>query len=173
MIWANAAAFRPLTSEEISPIRPDVGNKSILVDVPHQTLTCYEGDDEVYFCRVSTGALYDYQGNRVDKWETPPGQHTITRKYVSLQMSGGTTGAGYDLPGIGFSTIFATGGVAIHSTFWHNNYGDTMSHGCVNVTPDDAQWIFRWSNPAVKFDPGTVDVTLTGEESTPVVVVVE
>jgi hypothetical protein len=58
--------------------------------------------------------------------------------------------------------------VAIHSTFWHNNYGDTMSHGCVNVTPEDAKWIFRWSDPAVRFDPGSVDVTVTGESSTPV-----
>jgi lipoprotein-anchoring transpeptidase ErfK/SrfK len=168
LIWAAAPAFRPLTAEELAPIRPEVDNKKIEVDVSHQTLTCYEGNDEVYFCRVSTGALYDYQGTRVDNWETPQGQHRITRKYISLQMSGGTTGAGYDLPGIGYSTIFATGGVAIHSTFWHNNYGDTMSHGCVNVTPDDAKWIFRWSNPAVKVDPGSVDVTVTGESSTPV-----
>lgn len=171
MIWAAASAFRPMESEELSPISPDVEDKWIEIDINHQTLSCYEGGSEVYFCRVSTGALYDYQGNRVDNWETPLGQHTITRKYISLQMSGGTTGAGYDLPGIGFSSIFATGGVAIHSTFWHNNYGDTMSHGCVNVSPDDARWIFRWTRPAVPVDPGKVDVTVSGEASTPVTVI--
>jgi len=170
MLWADARAFRPLTEEEMSPISPDVEDKHINVDVPHQTLSCYEGQREVYFCRASTGALYDYQGNRVDNWETPPGKHRITRKYISLQMSGGTTGAGYDLPGIGWSTIFATGGVAIHSTFWHNNYGDTMSHGCVNVTPEDAKWIFRWSQPVVPSDPGAIDVTVTGDSSTDVTV---
>jgi len=171
MIWAAASAFRPMESEELNPISPDVEDKWIEIDINHQTLSCYEGGSEVYFCRVSTGALYDYQGNRVDNWETPLGQHTITRKYISLQMSGGTTGAGYDLPGIGFSSIFATGGVAIHSTFWHNNYGDTMSHGCVNVSPDDARWIFRWTRPAVPVDPGKVDVTVSGEASTPVTVI--
>jgi len=87
---------------------------------------------------------------------------------MSLQMSGGTTGAGYDLPGIGWTAIFATGGVAIHSTFWHNNYGDAMSHGCINITPEDAKWIFRWSAPLVPYDPGMVDVTQSGQPSTPV-----
>ena len=173
MVWAAAEAFRPLKDEELTPISPNVENKRIFVDVPNQTLSCFEGDQEVYFCRVSTGALYDYQGKRVDNWETPPGKHRITRKYISLQMSGGTTGAGYDLPGIGWSSIFATGGVAIHSTFWHYNYGDTMSHGCVNASPEDAKWIFRWSQPTVPSDPGMVDVTVTGEASTEVIVKTE
>ena len=170
MLWAEGEAFRPISEEEVSPISPDVEDKKIYVDVANQTLSCFEGNEEVYFCRVSTGALYDYLGSRVDHWETPPGKHIITRKYFSLQMSGGTTGAGYDLPGIGWSIIFATGGVAIHSTFWHNNYGDTMSHGCVNVTPEDAKWIFRWSNPYTAYDPGAIDVTVTGENSTGVIV---
>jgi hypothetical protein len=55
--------------------------------------------------------------------------------------------------------LFAEGGVAIHSTFWHNNYGVPVSHGCVNVTPEDAQWIFRWTTPYVPYDPGDIDVT--------------
>jgi lipoprotein-anchoring transpeptidase ErfK/SrfK len=171
MLWAAAEAFRPLTDEEISPISPDVTEKQVIVDVNHQTLSCYEGKTEVYFCRVSTGAKFDMFGNLVDKWSTPIGEHIVTRKYISLQMSGGTTGAGYDLPGIGWSIIFATGGVAIHSTFWHNNFGDTMSHGCVNVTPEDAKWIFRWTLPTVQYDPGMVDVTVTGEASTRVEVI--
>ncbi len=166
MLWADAAAFRPITSEDIAPIDPGMPDKQVVVDVIHQTLSCFEGSQEVYFCRVSTGAKFDMYGNAVDKWSTPVGQHRVARKYISLQMSGGTTGAGYDLPGIGWTTIFATGGVAIHSTFWHNNYGDPMSHGCVNTLPEDAHWIFRWTEPAVKYDPGTVDVAVTGEAST-------
>jgi lipoprotein-anchoring transpeptidase ErfK/SrfK len=110
-------------------------------------------------------------GNLVDKWATPVGQHRVTRKYISLQMSGGTTGAGYDLPGIAWTSIFATGGVAIHSTFWHNNYGDPVSHGCVNCRPEDSKWIFRWNSPEVIYDPGMLDVTVTGQSSTRVDVV--
>jgi lipoprotein-anchoring transpeptidase ErfK/SrfK len=171
MLWVDARAFRPIANDDLAPIDPDVITKRIQVDVTHQTLSCFEGNAEVYYCRVSTGAKFDMYGNPVDKWATPLGKHRITRKYVSLQMSGGTTGAGYDLPGIAWTSIFATGGVAIHSTFWHNNYGDPVSHGCVNCTPEDAKWIFRWATPNVVYDPGMLDVTISGEESTSVEVV--
>lgn len=170
-LWAAAEAFLPITNEDIAPISPDIEDKRIEVDVNHQVLSCFEGNSEVYFCRVSTGAKFDMYGNVVDKWSTPVGTHRVTRKYLSLQMSGGTTGAGYDLPGIGWSAIFATGGVAVHSTFWHNNFGDPVSHGCVNATPQDARWIFRWTSPHVAYDPGMLDVTVTGEDSTRVKVV--
>jgi len=171
MLWAAAEAFRPLTAADLAPINPDAGGKRVEVDVTHQTLACYEGNAEVYFCRVSTGAKYDMYGNVVDKWSTPVGMHRVSRKFISLQMAGGTTGAGYDLPGIGWTIIFATGGVAIHSTFWHNNYGDPVSHGCVNTAPEDAHWIFRWTQPAVQYDPGMLDISLSGAESTQVKVV--
>jgi lipoprotein-anchoring transpeptidase ErfK/SrfK len=170
-LWAAAEAFRPVTNEELTPINPDTIGKRIVVDAGHQTLSCYEGGSEVYFCRISSGAKYDMYGNVVDKWATPVGDHRVSRKYISLQMSGGTTGAGYDLPGIAWTSIFATGGVAIHSTFWHNNFGDPVSHGCVNATPEDAKWVFRWTMPNVVYDPGMLDVTLSGEDSTPVKVV--
>jgi lipoprotein-anchoring transpeptidase ErfK/SrfK len=165
-LWAPAEALRPITQEEIAPINPEAENKRVEIDVNHQTLSCFEGDREVYFCRVSTGAKYDMYGNVVDKWATPVGTHRVNRKFLSLQMSGGTTGAGYDLPGIAWTVIFATGGVAIHSTFWHNNFGDPMSHGCVNASPQDARWIFRWTQPNVAFDPGMLDAVLSGVAST-------
>jgi lipoprotein-anchoring transpeptidase ErfK/SrfK len=77
-------------------------------------------------------------------------------------MSGGTTGGGYDLPGIGWVTLFVSNGVAIHSTFWHNNFGFPMSHGCVNARPQDAQWIFRWTTPFIDYDPGDATVSMPG-----------
>jgi len=171
LLWVPAEAMRPITIDEIAPISPDITDKRIIVDVRHQTMACFEGNSEVFFCRVSTGAKFDMYGNVVDKWSTPVGTHRVTRKYISLQMSGGTTGAGYDLPGIGWTSIFATGGVAIHATFWHNNYGDPVSHGCVNSLPEDAKWVFRWASPSVIYDPGALDVTVTGEDSTQVKVI--
>jgi len=171
MLWVAAEAFRPVTAEDLKPIAPEAEDKRAVIDLAHQTLSCYEGSQEVYFCRVSTGAKFDMYGNPVDKWATPVGKHRVTRKYVSLQMSGGTTGAGYDLPGIAWTSIFAVGGVAIHSTFWHNNFGDPTSHGCVNCLPEDAKWIFRWTAPEVTYDPGMVDVTVSGEASTQVEVI--
>ncbi len=171
MFWVPAEAMRPVTAEEVQPINPDAADKRVVVDLTHQSLSCFEGSQEVYYCRVSSGAKYDMYGNPVEKWSTPVGKHRVQRKYLTLQMSGGTTGAGYDLPGIGWTSIFATGGVAIHSTFWHNDYGVPRSHGCVNVLPDDAKWIFRWTAPNVSYDVGLSDVSVTGEASTTVEVV--
>jgi hypothetical protein len=66
IFWAAAEAFRPITADELSPINPDVSDKRIEVSVAEQTLSCFEGKREVYFCRVSTGAKYDADGKLVD-----------------------------------------------------------------------------------------------------------
>jgi lipoprotein-anchoring transpeptidase ErfK/SrfK len=171
MFWVPAEAMHPISPDEISPINPDVENKKIVVDVSRQTLSCFEGDREIYYCRVSTGAKFDMYGNPVEKWSTPLGSYLISRKFISLQMSGGTTGAPYDLPGIGWVSVFASGGVAIHATVWHNDFGTPKSHGCVNTLPEDANWIFRWSLPHMNYDPGKVDITETNTPSTTIQVV--
>ncbi len=157
LMWADAQAFRPLSQEEMMPINPEIEDKRIEVNVEqyYQTLSCYEGNTEVYYCRISGGKKFDPEGKPLGHSSTPTGTHTIWRKQVSAHMSGGTTGAGYDLPGIGWTTLFTSDGVAVHSTFWHNNFGgELMSHGCINALPEDAKWIFRWSNPPVYYDPG-------------------
>ena len=76
-------------------------------------------------------------------------------------MAGGTVSGGYDTPGVSWCNFFAEG-VAIHSTFWHNDYGVPRSHGCVNVNPEDAKWIFRWSTPTVSLEPGDITVGMPG-----------
>lgn len=162
ILWGAADAFRPLSAEEVAPIHPEAEEKRVKVDITRQTLSCYEGDREVHFARVSTGALWDINGNRVDAWATPLGSFPIWRKLVSLHMSGGTTGGGWDLPGVGWVSLFVGSGVAVHSTFWHNNWGEPMSRGCVNATPEDSKWVFRWTMPAVGLDPGDVSVAWPG-----------
>lgn len=162
IFWAAAEACRKLEPQDFEPIHPSAEHKRVVINVTDQTLSCYEGKSEVYFCRVSTGAKFDASGNPVEKWATPIGAHPIWRKMVSLHMSGGTTGGGYDLPGIGWTCLFVGNGVAIHSTFWHNNFGVPMSHGCVNARPEDAQWVFRWVEPYVDSDPGDVTVSMPG-----------
>lgn len=157
LIWAPAAAFRPLVEEELAPISPDVEDKRVVINVEekYQTLSCYEGKSEVFYCRISGGKKYDSEGEYLGHSSTPTGTMSIWRKQVSAHMSGGTTGAGYDLPGIGWTSLFTGDGVAIHSTFWHNNFGgELMSHGCVNAAPEDAKWLFRWTRPHVAYDPG-------------------
>lgn len=164
IFWARAEGFRPLAPEEVEPIHPDASDKRIVIDRNYhvQSLSCFEGDTEVYYCRISTGRAEN---------STPlsgPKGFPIWRKLYSLHMAGGTAVAGWDLPGIAWTSLFVGEGVAIHSTFWHNNYGEPMSHGCVNASPEDAKWIFRWAQPDVPFDTG--DVTIVGEGSTRVVV---
>jgi predicted DNA-binding transcriptional regulator AlpA len=168
ILWAVGEAFRPLTGEELAPINPAAHEKRIVVRVrwEEQTLSCYEGNSEVYYCRISSG---------VSSGSTPlsaigsPG-FAIWRKLFSLHMSGGTNAEGWDLPGIGWTALFHGDGVAIHSTYWHNNFGEPMSHGCVNARPDDAKWIFRWTLPTVNFNTGDNTVTLTGDQSTRIMV---
>jgi hypothetical protein len=162
IFWGQAEAFRPLTAEEISPINPDASDKRIMVKIWEQTLACLEGNNEVHFARISSGALYDAWGNRVDAWETPVGESPIWRKAISLPLSGGSALAGWNLPAVGWVSLFVGTGVAIHSTYWHNNYGEPSSRGCVNASPEDAKWIFRWSLPQVPYDPGDVTVEMPG-----------
>ena len=171
IFWAAGEAFRPISADELNPINPQAEQKRVQVNLRDQTMSCFEGEREVYFCRVSTGGKYDKDGNPSEKWATPPGPHTIWRKMVSVHMTGGTAGGGYDLPGIGWTTLFSSNGVAIHSTFWHNSFGVPKSHGCVNAQPEDAKWIFRWTNPAVPYESG--DITISGQGSTKVHVIEE
>ena len=169
IFWGAARAFRPITKEEMAPIRPEVENKRILVDVTYQTMSCYEGDSEVFFTRISSGAKWNVRGERVDTWETPVGRFPIWRKLLSLHMSGGTTGGGWDLPAIGWVSLFVGSGVAVHATFWHNNFGEPMSNGCVNARPEDSKWVFRWSMPKVSYDPGDTVVSMPGGTTVEVV----
>lgn len=158
--WADARAFKPITPDDIAPITPNETNKYITIDLNHQTMSCFENDKEILFARVSTGAKYNSEGQPVDKWSTPPGDyHSVNRKYVSLHMAGGENKAsGYEEFAVAWTSIFASGGVAIHSTYWHNNYGEMLSHGCVNVEPDVAKFVFRWTLPVTPYYDGKIEV---------------
>lgn len=162
LFWGPAEAFRPLTADEIAPINSEAQEKRIVVNVDYQTLSCFEGSHEVYFARISSGALYDAWGNSLDAWATPVGVFPIWRKAISLPLSGGSASAGWSLPAVGWVSLFVGSGVAIHSTYWHNNYGEPSSRGCVNASPEDAKWVFRWSQPLVSYDPGDVTVEMPG-----------
>jgi lipoprotein-anchoring transpeptidase ErfK/SrfK len=162
IFWGPAEAFRPISSHEITPINPDVEEKLVVIDVTYQTLSCFEGSHEVHYARISTGGKFDATGNPSDNWSTTLGKFRIWRKAVSTHMSGGTAGFGWDVSGVAWTTVFTSNGVAVHSTYWHNNYGVPMSRGCVNALPEDAKWVFRWTLPEVDYDPGNVIVEWPG-----------
>lgn len=165
--WVDASVCRRITPEEIAPIHPAAENKHIIVDLRYQTLTCFEGDQEVFFTKVTTGGI-GLEG----KWLTPIGTHTIWRKLLSTHMSAGPAVGNYDISGVGWTTLFDNNGAAVHSTYWHNYYGTARSHGCVNTQPADAKWIWRWTEPATPYYPG--EVVIQGlNKSTKVEVIAE
>ncbi len=149
LFWADATGFYPLTPKDIAPISPDVDpvQKKIVVNTTYQTLSAYEGEQEVYFCRVSTG--YDSESYR-----TPAGGYNPHRKLLSIPMGASSTDgrSGYDTPAVGWPFFMNGDGIAIHATFWHNDFGTRRSHGCVNVTAPDAKWIWCWTTPYVSLD---------------------
>ncbi len=150
MFLADGAAFRPLTDEDVSPIHPEVDPaiKRVVIDATaeRQTLSCFEGDSEVYFCRISSG--YG------EKYSTPVGAQAVSWKIMSIHMAANTgSDSGYDTMAVPWPVFFNTNaGAAVHGVFWHNDFGVRRSHGCVNVLPEDAKWIFRWTAPAITLD---------------------
>ena len=172
LFWADGAAFKILTDADIAPINPDIdpNDKRIDVDLDYQTLSCYEGNTEVFFCRISSGLKYDPEtGGLSDKLATPVGNLFTHWKIISLNMTAGSFQSGYSTPAVPWSTMISGDGIAIHGAFWHNAFGEKRSHGCINVTPEDAKWIFRWTTPYISTaqnemrlslpDHGTIVVT--------------
>ncbi len=154
--WGDGAGFKVLTDADVATISPDVDpkEKTISLNLEQQTLACYEGSREVYFCRVSSGKLRDpATGLATDEYATPAGTLLTHWKIISKNMTAGSESAGYSTPAVPWCT-YIQGGVAIHGAHWHNGYGEPWSHGCVNVTPEDAKWIFRWTTPYVSLVAG-------------------
>lgn len=111
-----------------------VGNgvRWIDVDLTNQMVYAYEGDVVVNSFLVSTGT-----------WLTPTvtGKHKI---YVKVRMQD-MSGPGYYLRDVPY-VMFFSGDYGLHGTYWHNNFGTPMSRGCVNLTIDDAAWLFNWAS---------------------------
>jgi lipoprotein-anchoring transpeptidase ErfK/SrfK len=142
---------RLVQPEELTPISPDVPweDKKIEVSLKDQTLTAYERGKVVLHTLVSTGIPgIGKPGGRPS--HTPGGNFNIEVKMPSKHMGDGDLTSNihaYELPGVPWVSFFHESGVAFHGTFWHYNFGRKMSHGCVNMTIEDAQWLYRWSLP--------------------------
>lgn len=123
----------PRPSGELPEVaRSGNGTRWIDVDLTNQAVYAYEGDVMVNSFIVSTGT-----------WLTPTvtGQYKIYVKYRSTKMSG----PGYYLPNVPYVMYFYKG-YGLHGTYWHNNFGTPMSHGCVNLRTDDAGWLYNWAS---------------------------
>jgi lipoprotein-anchoring transpeptidase ErfK/SrfK len=102
------------------------------VNLSQQMLYAYEGNIIVASFLVSTG---------VPAFPTVTGQFHIYIKLVSTLMYGD----GYYLPNVPYTMYFYKG-YGLHGTYWHNNFGHPMSHGCVNMFTSDSEWLFYWAS---------------------------
>jgi lipoprotein-anchoring transpeptidase ErfK/SrfK len=149
--------------DPISPQIP-VENKLIEVNLNTQVLIAYENGTPVFQTNVSTGIPGGgLSGDKGLSTTTPNGKFTIVEKMPSKHMGysyfnigqGGNLLAdesGYVLAGVPWTSFIAppgkpTAGHAFHGTYWHENFGQEMSHGCINMRTSEANWIFRWSHP--------------------------
>ncbi len=153
---APAAHIRLIEPHELTPLSPDVPSheKWITVDLDYQLLTAYEGDEVVLETKVSTGIPSLKSTNGIPT-KTPTGKFHIYLKTPYRHMGDGRLTAdprAYELLGVPWVSFFHKTGVAFHGTFWHDNFGHRMSHGCVNMRTDEALWLYRWSTPYVPWD---------------------
>ncbi len=121
----------PTAAVYVPPQVTGNGERWIDVDLSQQRLYAYEGDTLIRSFVVSTGT-----------WQTPTvtGRYRIWIKLRSSSMSG----PGYYLPDVPYIMYFYKG-YGIHGTYWHNNFGTPMSHGCVNMTIADAEWVYNFT----------------------------
>lgn len=157
--YVPAEHLRRVDELELTPINPDIlpQDKHIEISIGPQVLRAYEGNQLIKEFKVSTGLPNTSIDPDIIPTDTPKGNHIIQNKRPSVHMGDGTLRSdaeAYELPGVPWVSYFEpTTGVAIHGTYWHNNYGRAMSHGCVNMKPEDAKWIYRWTTP---YPDGTV-----------------
>ncbi len=119
------------------PVQHTGGGKSIVVNLSQQWLYAYAGGTLVFDAPVSTGR---------DGFNTPAGSFHVYAKVRSQTMSGTLGGEYYNVPNVPH-VMYIHGGVALHGTYWHNQFGTgvRMSHGCINLPLSSAAWLYNWA----------------------------
>jgi hypothetical protein len=130
---------------DVSPPPEEVGegDKWIEVDIFEQTIAAYEGSRMVYASLISSGR---------SATATPAGLYRLWYKVREGKMSnpGAEDGsaAWYYIEDVPW-TLYFHEAYSIHAAFWHDAFGFTRSHGCVNLSPQDAEWFFNWADPPI------------------------
>jgi hypothetical protein len=168
-----ATHMRPIPDEELIPISPEISplDKRIDINLATQTLTAFERDQQVFQVKVSSGVPRSKEPENGISTATPQGRFNVYSKMPSKHMGDGNLMQGdldldaYELVGVPWTIFFheLSTGYAIHGTYWHNNFGWPMSHGCVNLRNADAKWLFRWTTPQ-NASPLEVEVTGFGTQ---------
>jgi len=148
--YVRAEHMRLITPEEVAPLSPNISNadKRVEVRLNEQMVLAYESNNLVYATRASTGGRL-----RSGTYTTPDGEYKTFHKRPTRHMAAGDiASSGFDLPGVPWVLYITQSGISFHGTYWHNDYGRPRSHGCINLTPQAAKWLFRWTTPTVPID---------------------
>jgi lipoprotein-anchoring transpeptidase ErfK/SrfK len=141
--WVRHMDLMVATPEPPGDLGED--EKWIDVDLGRQYLVAFEGKHPVYATRVSSGRRYPWDPTH--DHPTPTGTFRIYEKHVSTTMDGDVASDGpYSIEDVPWVMYFQ-GSYALHGAFWHNLFGQTRSHGCVNLSPLDARELFFWVEP--------------------------
>jgi lipoprotein-anchoring transpeptidase ErfK/SrfK len=129
--------FTPPPTATVSGVAADPnGERWVLINITLQYLWAYQGDQVLWQGYISTGTA---------KFATPPGSFHVLSKLDSQTMEGVLGGEYYNVPDVPDVMYFTDRGHALHGTYWHNNFGSPMSHGCVNLPMDVADWMYQWA----------------------------
>jgi hypothetical protein len=134
------------------------------VSILNQLLVAWEGDRPVFATLVSTGK--DGLGDPRRTLSTPQGTFRIQQKHITTTMDSTAADSEFELRDVPWVMYFQ-GGYALHGAYWHDDFGRERSHGCINLSPIDARYVFEWSLPDVpehwhgayaseSFGPGTL-----------------
>ena len=144
----NISSFRTL---DWRPYFSNLNNGAVLVDIDSRALHYWSADESVYKLYPSSVPLSEDLTRRgrtsvVRKVEGPDWRPTPSMKERNPEWPDYVP-PGPDNP-LGTHWIeLSAKGYGIHGTYWHNNFGTHMSHGCINMRNEDAKWLFRWVTP--------------------------
>lgn len=148
--YVPAEHIRLIPDSELTPLSPEVPDeeKRVEVRLTDQLVLAYERNTLVFATRVSTGGR-----RQSGKYTTPDGEFITFHKRPTRHMAAGDiASSGFDLPGVPWVLYITKGGISFHGTYWHNDFGRPRSHGCINLTPRAAKWLYRWTMPTVQPD---------------------
>lgn len=120
--------------------------KWIEVDLSEQKLTAYEGSNVFLSTPISSGLPWT---------PTPTGEFWIWIKLRATRMEGGEGKYYYNLPNVPYVMFFQNAsvpswkGYGLHGTYWHNDFGNPHSHGCVNLPTAMAEKLYYWTSPTI------------------------
>ena len=120
------------------------GRRWLDVSILNQTLVAYQGTEPVFVTLVSTGRDGLANGSHA----TVQGTFVIHTKHTTWNMGANRGRETYDLREVPYVQYFHEG-FALHGTYWHDGFGRPRSHGCVNLSPRDARYLFDWTEPRV------------------------